>query len=53
MIGADLQLLTRLDATFVGETWFHPVQEERLPNLFTAFGFGVSSISLIFGMPTL
>ena len=44
-LGADLQLLTRLDATFVGETWFHPVQEERLPNLFTAFGFGEGEFS--------
>jgi len=44
-LGADLRLLTRLDATFVGETWFHPVQEERLPNLFTAFGFGEGEFS--------
>ena len=28
----DLELMTRLDASFVGETWFHPVQGERLPN---------------------
>jgi iron complex outermembrane receptor protein len=39
-IGANYQLLTRLDGTFVGETWFHPVQDERVPNLFTYFGFG-------------
>jgi iron complex outermembrane receptor protein len=44
-IGSELQLLTRLDATFVGETWFHPVQEERLPNLFTGFGFGQGEFS--------
>jgi iron complex outermembrane receptor protein len=44
-IGSDMQLLTRLDATFVGETWFHPVQEERLPNLFTGFGFGQGEFS--------
>jgi iron complex outermembrane receptor protein len=30
---ASLQLLARLDATFVGETWFSPVQDETLPNL--------------------
>jgi iron complex outermembrane receptor protein len=41
----SLELLTRLDATFVGETWFHPVQEERLPNLFTGFGFGQGEFS--------
>jgi iron complex outermembrane receptor protein len=40
-----MQLLTRLDASFVGETWFHPVQEERLPNLFTGFGFGQGEFS--------
>jgi iron complex outermembrane receptor protein len=41
----ELELLTRLDASFVGETWFHPVQAERLPNLFTAFGFGQGEFS--------
>jgi iron complex outermembrane receptor protein len=30
-IGSSLQLLARVDATFVGETWFHPVQDERVP----------------------
>lgn len=39
------QLLARLDAIFVGETWFHPVQENRLPNLFTGFGFGQGEFS--------
>jgi iron complex outermembrane receptor protein len=37
---SSLKLLARLDATFVGETWFSPVQDETLPNLFTGFGFG-------------
>ena len=41
----DLELMTRLDASFVGETWFHPVQGERLPNLFTQFGFGQGEFS--------
>jgi iron complex outermembrane receptor protein len=36
----SLKLLARLDATFVGETWFSPVQDETLPNLFTGVGFG-------------
>jgi iron complex outermembrane receptor protein len=39
-VSDGLQLFTRLDATFVGETWFHPVQGETLPNLFGYFGFG-------------
>jgi len=37
--------VTRVDASFVGETWFHPVQEQRLPNLFTYFGFGQGEFS--------
>jgi len=44
-IGSDIKLVTRLDASFVGETWFHPVQKERLPNLFTGFGFGEGEFS--------
>ena len=44
-VGANFQLITRLDASFVGETWFHPVQENRLPNLFTYFGFGQGEFS--------
>lgn len=39
-VSDGLRLLVRLDANFVGETWFHPVQDERLPNLFTYFNFG-------------
>jgi len=41
----DLELTTRLDGTFVGETWFHPVQDELVPNLFTGFGFGQGEFS--------
>ena len=37
---SGLELLGRLDATFVGRTWFHPVQNETVPALATAFGFG-------------
>jgi iron complex outermembrane receptor protein len=40
-----LQLIARVDASFVGETWFHPVQDEKLPNLFTGFGFGQGEFS--------
>ncbi len=41
----DLELTTRLDGSFVGETWFHPVQDEPVPNLFTGFGFGQGEFS--------
>jgi len=44
-VGANLQFVTRLDASFVGETWFHPVQDNRLPNLFTYFSFGQGEFS--------
>jgi iron complex outermembrane receptor protein len=36
----DLALVARVDASFVGETYFHPVQGETVPNLFGFFGFG-------------
>jgi len=38
--GSGLEFVGRLDSSFVGETWFHPVQDETVPNLATAFGFG-------------
>ncbi|CAM9671512.1 unnamed protein product, partial [Phaeothamnion confervicola] len=40
MGGSGLSLTGRIDATFVGRTWFHPVQNETVPALATAFGFG-------------
>ncbi|MGE0031429.1 MAG: TonB-dependent receptor [Steroidobacteraceae bacterium] len=40
MGGSGMDLVTRVDGIFVGETWFHPVQNETVPNLPTAFGFG-------------
>ena len=40
MGGSGLELVTRIDGIFVGETWFHPVQNDTVPNLPTAFGFG-------------
>ena len=43
--GGGLELVTRLDGRFVGETWFHPVQDEAVPNLFTGFGFGQGEFS--------
>jgi iron complex outermembrane receptor protein len=44
-VTSDFDFVTRVDASFVGETWFHPVQEQRLPNLFTYFGFGQGEFS--------
>ncbi len=44
-VADSVNLLVRLDASFVGETWFHPVQDERLPNLFTYFNFGQGDFS--------
>ena len=41
----SLALIARFDGSFVGETWFHPVQEDRLPNLFGYFGFGQGEFS--------
>lgn len=43
--GSGLDLLARVDMSAVGETWFHPVQKNRLPNLFTGFGFGQGEFS--------
>jgi len=39
--GSRLSFVSNLDVAAVGETWFHPVQNETLPNLFGLFaGFG-------------
>jgi iron complex outermembrane receptor protein len=38
--GSGLAFVARLDGAAVGETYFHPVQNETVPNLFGAFGFG-------------
>jgi iron complex outermembrane receptor protein len=45
LASTGLNLVTRLDATFVGDTWFSEVQKNRLPNFFTAFGFGQGEFS--------
>ncbi len=46
MGGSGLDLLARVDGSFVGKTRFHPVQDELVPNLFTGFGFGQGEFSL-------
>ena len=39
--GGGMSFVSSLDVTAVGETWFHPVQNETVPNLFGLFaGFG-------------
>ncbi|HNR22959.1 MAG TPA: TonB-dependent receptor [Steroidobacteraceae bacterium] len=43
--GNGLELHARADMSAVGETWFHPVQKNRVPNLFTGFGFGQGELS--------
>ena len=43
--GNGLDLLARVDMSALGETWFHPVQDNRIPNLFTGFGFGQGEFS--------
>jgi iron complex outermembrane receptor protein len=48
MGGGDMEFVTRVDGSFVGETWFHPVQDELVPNLFTGIdsnGDGVNDLS--------
>ena len=52
-LGADLNfplssgwnISARWDSMFVGETWFSPVQDDYIPNFFTAFGFGGGEFS--------
>ena len=44
-VSDSLDIVTRVDETFVGKTWFSPVQDQILPNFFTAFGFGRGDFS--------
>lgn len=41
----DWYLNARIDTMLVGKTWFSPVQDNYLPNFFTAFGFGNGEFS--------
>ena len=50
-LGDGLDLMMRADETFVGKTWFSPVQQNILPNFFTAFGFGRGDFSKQFRAP--
>lgn len=44
-VSAEWELTSRLDVMYAGETWFSPVQDETLPNFFTAFGYGNGEFS--------
>ena len=53
-VHGDLEWMTRLDYQYVGETWFHSVQDNTTQNFFTdlsgvygvpGFGFGPSDFS--------
>lgn len=44
-VSAEWELTSRLDVMYAGETWFSPVQNESLPNFFTAFGYGNGEFS--------
>lgn len=42
---SDWTANARLAASFVGTTWFSPVQKNMVPNLFTYYGFGQGDFS--------
>jgi len=44
-LSGDWTVNARLDASFVGETWFSTVQENLVPNLFTYYSFGQGNFS--------
>jgi iron complex outermembrane recepter protein len=44
-MGTSLNLVARIDENFTGKTWFSTVQNNRLPNFFTGFGFGEGDFS--------
>ena len=37
---AGMELVARVDYQYVGETFFHTLQEEQVPNIWRSFGFG-------------
>lgn len=46
-----IDFIARVDETFTGKTWFSPVQNNTLPNIFTAAGFGQGNFSKQFRKP--
>ncbi len=41
-----IDFIYSMDISMVGETWFHPVQAQERPTLFTIFGFGNGEYSV-------
>ena len=39
-ISSGMDLVARVDYQYVGETFFHTLQEEQVPNIWRSFGFG-------------
>lgn len=50
-VGGNLSVVARLDENFTGKTWFSTVQNNRLPNFFTGFGFGEGDFSKQYRKP--
>ena len=48
---SGLEVVARVDATFLGKTWFSPVQSNKLQNFFTGFGFGEGEFSKQYRKP--
>ena len=42
-VWGEMEFVSRLDYEYVGETWFHSVQNNDTVNAFTDFGFGTSN----------
>ena len=42
----NIAFTTRVDWSFVGETWFHTIQDETVPGLFSIGGFGTTDLSV-------
>ena len=44
-LSGGMELTARIDWSYVGDTWFHTVQDELRPNFFTRFSFGRGDFS--------
>ena len=51
MGGSGLSVVARVDENMTGKTWFSTVQNNRLPNFFTGFGFGEGDFSKQYRKP--
>lgn len=45
-VSETLDLIANLDVSSIGDTWFHVVQDQQRPTLFTGFGFGPGEYSV-------